>query len=169
MKSAVVPAQITTVEDKVAGNLTLQQLFLLACPIFVNSALYAILPRPMHLNAFKLLLMAVIATVCLASAIRIKDRLVILWVITILRYRNRPRYYVYNKNDSYLRCELQPLKEVEQVDTVKKVDESAVDSLLRLTTAEKVRLEGLLTHPAANLQFMVNKKGGLHAIVTEVE
>ncbi len=53
MKTTTVPAQVTTVEDKIAGSLTLSQLFLLIGPIFIASAIYLIIPPTMHLTIIK--------------------------------------------------------------------------------------------------------------------
>ena len=42
MRTTVVPAQVTTVEDKIAGNLGLSQLLLLTLPVFGGSALFLV-------------------------------------------------------------------------------------------------------------------------------
>lgn len=59
MKTSIVPAQITTVEDKVAGNLSLPQLFLLSAPIFIGSLVYLIFPPFMGAASYKLVIVFV--------------------------------------------------------------------------------------------------------------
>jgi len=44
MKTTTVPAQVTTVEDRLAGNLSLTQLLLLVCPVFVSCLIYVVFP-----------------------------------------------------------------------------------------------------------------------------
>src|SRR6266487_1064357 len=98
MKSSIVPAQITTVEDKVAGNLSLSQLLLLAAPVFIGSAIYIIFPPSLGAAAYKLAIVTIIGVIFGLLAIRIKGRIMLLWVITIARYNLRPRHYIYDKN-----------------------------------------------------------------------
>jgi hypothetical protein len=171
MKSAIVPAQITTVEDKIAGNLTLQQMFLLAIPVFIDFVLYVVLPRSLKLSAYKVVLMTLVALVCFLLAIRIKGKILLIWAMTIIRYNARPRYYVFNKNDAYLRdstIALPPEEPSTAEQTAASVEESELP-LAAITMAEAVKLEGILANPAAKLSFSSRKKGGLHVCITEVK
>jgi hypothetical protein len=106
MRSTIVPAQITTVEDTVAGNLSVVQLILLCAPLFAGGAIFVLLPPFFIGSAYKITLVAVIAAIFWVMAIRIKDRLVLEWTITIGRYNLRPRRYLFNKNDAYLRTDM---------------------------------------------------------------
>src|SRR5665213_3181374 len=93
MKVTVVPAQVTTVEDRIAGRLGLSQIMLLITPIFVGSALYAVLPPLMNSSPYKLVIIITIMLICSSLAIRIKGKILLLWLIVVLRYRLRPSYY----------------------------------------------------------------------------
>lgn len=44
MRSTVIPAQVTTVEDTIAGNLTITQIMLLIAPVLLSTAIYAVVP-----------------------------------------------------------------------------------------------------------------------------
>ena len=44
MRSTVIPAQITTVEDKIAGNFNLVQILLMMAPVLIATLLYTIIP-----------------------------------------------------------------------------------------------------------------------------
>jgi hypothetical protein len=170
MKSAIVPAQITTVEDKIAGNLTLQQMVLLAMPVFVNFVLYLILPRSMSLSAYKVVIMAIVFFFCGLMAIRIRGKILLVWATTIIRYNSRPRYYVFNKNDTYLRPPTAPIEEeVTATESAAATEAESKLPLVDMSTAEVVKLEGILANPAAKLSFISRKKGGLHVSITEVE
>src|ERR1035437_3790831 len=98
MKITVVPAQVTTVEDRVAGNLGFSQLILFAIPVFGGSLLYAALPPSMSASAYKLVIIGIVAVFNSVLAIRIKGKILLLWMIVLLRYNLRPRFYLFNKN-----------------------------------------------------------------------
>lgn len=166
MKTTIVPAQMTTVEDRIAGSLTLHQLLLVICAILVNFMIYLLPPASMKLAAWKLVLMTLIATSCLLLAIRIRGRLVLLWLVMIARYNVRSRYYVWNKNDACLRYEPTPVAEAEEQQ--EDATEEAT-SLWHLPLEERIEAEEWLTRKVARLSFRANKKGGLHVHITEVE
>jgi hypothetical protein len=172
MKTATVPAQITTVEDKIAGNLTMQQLILLASPVFINFALYAFLPTMLKLNVYKLIPMTLIMLTADVLAIRIKGKILLFWAITLFRYNARPQYYVFNKNSTYLRSEVDtliPNNEGPETAITSEVEQAAQPKALRLSQEDVFKLERILANPSANLSFATNKKGGLYVSVMEVE
>lgn len=167
MKITVVPAQVTTVEDKIMGSLSLSQLMILLLPVFIGAALFAILPPAMGSALYKYLLIGIFAIICLILSIRIKGKIVALWIVTILRYNLRPKYYLFNKNAMTLRADYADTK---QSDTKKEV--TVKESKLhipRLGTLETARVLATIENPAANLRFETTKKGGLHVRLTEVE
>ncbi len=103
MKTTVIPAQITTVEDKIAGNLNLTQIILLLSSLFVGTFVYTVLPNKMQFTAYKIPFIIFEFVLFAGLAIRIKGRIVLQWLIVLIRYRMRPRIYVFNKNELYLR------------------------------------------------------------------
>lgn len=167
MKSTIVPAQITTVEDKVAGSLSLSQLLLLAAPAFIGTAVYILLPPMGKMSIYKIIMVAVIALASGLLAIRIKGKILLLWTIILLRYNLRPRYHVFDKNDIHLRDTEPPTAEVADSQTV--ADEPTAEPLPVLSVAEAVRLENLMADPKANVQFLTDKKGALRVHFNEVK
>ena len=169
MKSTIVPAQITTVEDKIAGNLSLSQLILLCTPIFIDGVLYILFPPGLKFASYKVFLSIVIGLLFVPMAIRIKGKILLLWMIVIARYNLRPRYYLFDKNDTYLRNSLSVETEVEVPDEAfeavmhERVQQYVVD-LTKLAPMER-----LLSEHRATVAVKPNKKGGLHVILTEVE
>lgn len=103
MKTTVIPAQITTVEDKIAGNLNLTQIMLLLASLFIAVGIYAVLPARLHFSVYKIPLIIAGFLVCFTLALRIKDRVVLNWLFILAGYYLRPAYYVADKNDIYLR------------------------------------------------------------------
>jgi hypothetical protein len=168
MKTAIVPAQITTIEDKIAGNLSLSQLILLATPAFIAAAIYIVFPPNLKFVGYKLALVAVSSIAISSLAIRVKGKLVLHWLISITRYNLRPRYFVFDKNNLHLR----PEEAVDEQSQPKQpsIAKQAVTKIIHdISTADRVIIEGLLANPNANMHFKSDKRGGLHVVITEVE
>jgi hypothetical protein len=169
MKSATVPAQVTTIEDKIAGNLTLQQIVLLASPVFIDFALYVVMPTTLKLNAYKLVIMAIVTASSAILAIRVKSKILLVWAVTICRYNARPRHYVFNKNNVHLRAEAPVPVHEAQVRTIPDTEQSN-QQVLRLPSDEDIlKLECILTDPLTNLSFATSKKGGLRVSISEIQ
>ena len=168
MRSTVVPAQITTVEDKIAGSLGLTQLILLTVPVFGGSALFVFLPPFFNYAVYKVVLITCFAALCALLAIRIKGRILLFWLIALLRYNLRPRYYVFNKNDTHLRETTQVIKERPATEPVQ-AEKKAFPQSPQLSTAELVKIDSIISNPQANLHFKTNRKGELSVYITEVQ
>ena len=168
MKTTTVPAQVTTVEDKIAGNLNASQLFLLAMSVFSGFGLYLLFPPPMKITIPKILLCSLVMLFFASLAIRIRGQILARWLVVIVRYNLRPRLYVYNKNDLFLRDTTQPK---EEVDSVEKKDRKPVVTLsdFQVPVKKLVELEKSLSDPRSALAFETNKKGGLDVRITEIK
>jgi hypothetical protein len=169
MKSTTVPAQVTTVEDKIAGNLNLAQLLLLAASVFTGFALYIMVPPTMKFSIIKVILCLVVMLVFASLAIRVRGRILALWIGTMLRYNLRPRYYIFNKNESYLReAEIAKADKQEKAE-VAQTEETVRQPLLEIPMQKLVQLETAMADPTAQLAFETNKKGGLSVRITEIK
>ena len=117
---------------------------------------------------YKYIIMGVLALVCCILAIRIKGKILALWLVTILRYNVRPKYYLFNKNTSALRQDYPPIIEP-------KMDEKTTDTRNtrttrpRLNTPETAKVLAAIENPAAKFRFETTKKGGLNVRLTEIE
>lgn len=167
MRTTVVPAQITTVEDRIAGSISLSQLLILITPVFIGSLLFVILPPFYGYATYKIVLLVCLTTLCGTLAIRVRGKVVLFWLIILVRYRLRPRYYIVDKNDMYLREDIEPkhTAPAEEVTTQKTTETPAP---LRLSTADIVAVETILADPTAKPHFELNKKGGIRVHLTEV-
>ena len=103
MRTRVIPAQITTVEDKIAGNLNLTQILVLMAPVFFSTVVYALFPPTLLLVWYKITLSLIAFVLCVILSLRIKGKVVLNWIVILLKYSLRPKYYVFNKNEQYLR------------------------------------------------------------------
>lgn len=167
MKVTVVPAQVTTVEDRIMGNLGFSQLMLLILPIFASALIYFILPPMMGSSIYKFVIMAIFAVLCGISAIRIKGKIVLLWAIVMARYNVRPKFYVFNKNTAAYREQYDTVKtesEEEQKDVAK-----PIIAIPKLDFHESAKLLAVMQDPASKLRFETTKKGGLNVRLTEIQ
>lgn len=168
MKVTVVPAQVTTVEDRVAGNLSFSQLILFAVPVFGGSLLFAILPPFMGASLFKIILISVFAAFCSIMAIRIKGKIVLLWLVVLLRYHARPRIHVLNKNTSVHREDYPPVPDMDLKPT-ELTEEATKHVLLPLGDGEKIHLLETLNDPMSHLRIELTKKGGFNVRISEAK
>ncbi len=170
MRTTIVPAQITTVEDRIAGRLGLSQLLLLVSPIFGGSAVFVIFPPFFNYATYKVVLIACVAALSALLAIRVRGKILLGWALVLLRYNVRPRYYLFNKNSSHTRT-IVPQMELVQESTEEDVATQIAPrpSLPRLNTYERMRIETLIADPSANVHITANKKGELSVHLTEVQ
>lgn len=168
MKTTVVPAQVTTIEDRIMGSLGFSQLMLLIVPIFISGGLYVLLPPFMGGSLYKYIIMGCIALCCSIMAIRIKGKILALWLVVILRYNLRPKLYLFNKNTSAFRDQY-VIKIADQQEVVAPVRLKRSISAPRLKFHETARVLAAIDNPASKLRFETTKKGGLHVRLTEVQ
>src|SRR5471032_2198661 len=103
MRTTIVPSQITTVEDKIAGRLGLTQLLLLSATVFGASGIFVIFPPFFSYAVYKLVLIVSFAALCGLLAIRVKGKILLFWGTVLIRYNLRPRYYVFSNNSMHAR------------------------------------------------------------------
>ena len=168
MKTTVVPAQVTTVEDRIVGNLSFSQMLFLIVPVFVSAAIFAVLPPLMGAAVYKYVIIGLVAISCGILAIRIKGQILAVWLVTVLRYNLRPKYYLFNKNVATLREDypIQVIKN-DQKDIPVKSGKRIILPKLDIPATTKVL--AALENPAANVRFETTKKGALYVRFTEVE
>lgn len=159
MRTTIIPAQITTVEDKIAGNLNFTQLILLVIPLIINCLVYTLLPEKMHLNQYKIVLMLTSFFIFAILAFRIKGKVLVNWLILIVQYNLRPKYYIFNKNDLSER-------KIEITLGEKEVNAKTKVTITRESSAfsDLANLEKLLTKKTESIKFKPNK-GGIYVAV----
>ena len=167
MKFTIVPAKVTTVEDRIAGNLSVIQMALLALPVFGGSFLFAILPPFMDGALYKYVLLGLLVVVSGLLAIRIKGKILLSWLLIIVRYNLRPSLYVYDKRTLYGREVVKA--STKNKEAVEKKAKERKAKLPSVSVADTARIMKLIDHPAANLRFEVSKKGGLNVRYTQIE
>lgn len=160
MKTTVVPAQITTVEDRIAGSLTLPQIVLMIFPLITSVIIYAGIPHRMHFSVIKIVLMALQVIFFGLLAIRFRGKIVAEWLVIYIRFAARPRQYVFTKNDIVARdIEISPLKKPDVAQNKKTNKKSFLMEPLALP--DTARVNSLLENSALTVSYKLAKKGGL--------
>lgn len=169
MRTTIVPAQVTTVEDKITGNLSVLQLLLLTLPVFASGVLFIALPPFFGYAVYKIVILVCFVVLCAALAIRIKGKIILQWLILLLRFNLRPKYYIFDVNDTYLRPENKSVVTEQSVNEKSQPALTKQDLLLPIQTADLVKAQSILSNPAARPSFEINKKGVVSVRITEVK
>lgn len=157
MRTTIIPAQITTVEDKIAGNLNLAQILLLLASLFIAVFIYSVLPARLHFTLYKLPLIALESLVYCTLALRIKGRIILNWIFILAGYYFRPSFYLSNKNDTYLRNIVLESVDNKEVKEALRVKEAKKEAGIPMFNPESVaRILGISRD---RLSFKFNKEG----------
>ena len=168
MRISIVPAQITTIEDKIAGNISVQQAALLGIPILLGFIIAVVFPPSGQFVAYKIAIVFGLFIICGSLAIRIKDRIIAQWLKLFAVYYARPLYYIYDKNSTYLRLDKAEEIVPDEVSEAQPVKQPPVITT-NISSKEFVRLEQFATDIRAGMKFEVGKKGELNVRITEVK
>jgi len=163
MKTTIIPAQITTVEDKIAGKLSLTQIMILMIPVFWSGLVYILFLPRMEFTSYKVIISIPVLITAFVLSLRIDDKLVINWLMLLLRYNTRPKYYVFNKNDAFLRTldiPVLPKKMTKFVKAEVKTESKARSGVKEWIVFEKGK---------ENIRFKTNGKGGINVIFNQIE
>ena len=161
MRTQVIPAQITTVEDRIAGNFSLTQILILLTPVFLATIVFVLLSPTMVLTWFKAAIIIASGVISTALAIRIKGKLVIHWIVILVKYNIRPKYYVFNKNDVSYRDLFLPNNKIKKITNTQKTPCIPKNRKPAITVSNLIRLEDLINNKNFNVRFKTGKKGGL--------
>ena len=157
MRTTIIPAQITTVEDKVAGSLNMTQVLILMTPILWTAIVYILLMPSMKLTSLKLVLIIISTTISGILALRIKDKIVAQWLGVLLKYRLRPKYWLYNKNDTTNRTiDIHDIPDIALVS--RKSSKKAINKQkTEINIADLVRFEQLIDSGKVAVSYLIKK------------
>ena len=168
MRVSIVPAQITTVEDKIVGNISVLQAMLLGAPVLFGFVIALIFPPSGQFVSYKIAIVIVLFLIFGTLSIRIKDRIIAQWIKLLSVYCARPRLHLYNKNSSYLRST--PVKKsTKSIVPIFKAETKQIKPAKDISTKEQARLEQMTGSDTTNMKFEVAKKGRLHVRFTETK
>jgi hypothetical protein len=158
MRTTIIPAQITTVEDKIAGSLNMTQILILMFPVLWTAIIYILFAPIMKLVVYKLGLIGIVTLICLVLVIRIKDKIVAEWLGVVLRYHFRPRFWLYNKNDASNR--IIDIPEIPDIAVIKRKStrKATNDQKTEINISDLVRLEQLIDSGKVAVRYQFEKK-----------
>ena len=169
MRTTIIPAQITTVEDKITANLNLTQILILMVPVFVTAILFALIPPTMKVVWYKVILMLIFTFTCLILALRVKGRVLFNWLLILGQYKLRPKIFIFDKNDNYLReMEAEVIKKkvkAKEINIVKAVSKKEQE----LVEAEAIKFLHFLKDKKNSLSFKLSDKGGLNVAFEQIK
>ena len=164
MKSTIVPAEITTIEDSITAKLNLTQVILLIIPIFLMAIIFAFIPPLMKLSLLKIVMSILVSVVISSLALRIGSRIVLNWLTLFLRYYLTPRVYLLSSPSlEYCHCfKITP----NSLANKPEVKESLNTNLVlgpKLTIQEISNLNLVLN--SAQTKYFSDKQGNLNVII----
>lgn len=159
MRTTIIPAQITTVEDKIAGSLNFAQILLLMAPILWGTLVYVVFIPAMKLAAYKISLVLIVTALSLVLALRVKDKIVADWIGVLLRYKLRPKFYIFNKNDLTERVVDLPYEPT--LHHKKAVVKASKKQTKELSIKELIKFEQAMASKNLAVSFRYGRKGSL--------
>lgn len=94
MRISIIPAEITSVEDKIFANLNMKQVVMVVIPFIFSLLMYFLLPNFSRFNAYKIILSFCILSICLFLSIRIKSVVMLDHLLIRSSYLIRPKIYL---------------------------------------------------------------------------
>lgn len=174
MRVSVVPAQVTTVEDRIIGCLGFMQILILVSAILCGAGVFVMLPPMMGEAWYKYGIIAAVLVVGSTLSIRVRGVILAHWVGIIVRYNQRPMYYVADKNTAAYRQR--------DKDKDKDKDDQAHMSVhahassgaasrhqpVHLDASARAKARAVIDDPAAHIRIATDTKGGVHVRITQV-
>lgn len=155
MRTIIIPAQITTIEDKITGSLNFTQILLLMAPVLWGTLVYTLFSPVLKLAPYKIGLVLFVTLICLVLAMRVKEKIVAEWLGILLSYRLRPKYYLFTKNNTTERIVDLPF--IETVKSHKKAPLKALKKHSELSIKELIKLEQAMNSKQLAVSFRFGK------------
>jgi hypothetical protein len=122
----------------------------------------------MNIALYKLFIIGIVALFSATLAIRVKGKIVLLWLVVLLRYNLRPKYYLFNKNSLQYR-EDYPEPKIESPKKAHKQQVANTVQAPKLNLVELREVYAMLDNPNSKIRFETSRKGGLNVHLTEVQ
>ena len=125
----------------------------------------------MSFVAYKLVLSVVVLVVCAILSLRIKGKVVVNWLSVLCRYNLRAKYFVYNKNEVYLRNLYLPqtLKTSAVKEERIKTETNVQTALVIDQVKNLMSLENFIKNEEIDFRYKIGKKGGLNVAFEQIK
>jgi len=94
MRISIVPAEMTSVKDKIIGNLEIKQILLLVCPLIFAIFTYLAIPPFNKTNSLKIILFIIFSFISSILSINISGELVLEIINNGFKYLIRPKIHL---------------------------------------------------------------------------
>jgi hypothetical protein len=147
MRISIVPAEMTSVKDKIIGNLELKQILLLATPLIFAIFTYIAIPPFNKTNSPKIILFIIFSFISSILSINISGELVLEIIINGFKYLIRPKIHL---------------------STIKNLEDEILENLknneisMENSRPPEIKDRIKLDLPKGNVAFYVNRKGALN-------
>ena len=176
MRVSVVPAQVTTVEDRIIGCLGFMQILILVSAILCGAGVFVVLPPMMGEAWYKYGIIAAVLTVGSILSIRVRGVVLAHWVSIVVRYNQRPMYYVADKNTTAYRQRDKDIDIDIDIDDQAHMPVHAHASFgtanrhqpVHLDVSARAKARAVIDDPAAHIRIATDTKGGVHVRITQV-
>ena len=158
MRTTIIPAQITTVEDKIAGSLNMTQILILVSSVLWTALIYIFLVPTMKLVPYKVGLILGVIFICIGLIIRIKEKIVAEWLRILILYRMRPKYYLFNKKDKTFRKYLETELDLEDKTAKHMAHKPAHVKTEDISLPDLVKLDHLIITRKVAFRYQFDKK-----------
>jgi hypothetical protein len=137
-------------------------------PVFWTTAVYALFAPTMHLTLYKYPLSGIVLLISLILSLRVRGTVVFNWLLILVAYRFRPKTYVFNKNDAYMRTvDVIPIDTKPVTRKAKSVNKSPSETLVQVSIGEYTQLERLIRDKRLAISYRTNGKGGLNVAFSQ--
>ena len=172
MRISVVPAQVTTVEDRIIGCLGFMQILILVSAILCGAGVFVVLPPMMGEAWYKYGIIAAVLVVGSTLSIRVRGVILAHWVGIIVRYNQRPMYYVADKNTTAYRQRDKDIDIDDQAHMPVHAHASSGTASrhqpVLLDASARAKARAVIDDPAAHIRIATDTKGGVHVRITQV-
>ena len=170
MRVSVVPAQVTTVEDRIIGCLGFMQILILVSAILCGAGVFVVLPPMIGEAWYKYGIIAAVLVVGSILSIRVRGVILAHWVSIIVRYNQRPMYYVADKNTTAYRQRDKDKDDQAHMPVHAHASSGAASrhQPVHLDASARAKARAVIDDPAAHIRIATDTKGGVHVRITQV-
>src|SRR5690606_19428584 len=108
-------------------------------------------------NIYKSILMLIITAFFFLLALRIKGKIILMWLTVLIIYRLRPKYYLFNKNSLYQR-DIDFISSESKVNKLIKKEKLNIIKNLDLSITDLIKLEKIMNSNKLAVNFHFKDK-----------
>ena len=132
MKTSIVPAEITTLEDSITAKLSLTQVIILVVPIILTVLIFCLTPPLFKFAYWKIIIVVGAGLPIISLALKIKSKLIFYWLLLLAKYYLRPKNY-FLTIPSTKGCDCGSVDSINQIKVVSIDEKKSTDSKMSLS------------------------------------